>query len=108
MDAVRREQADAIGYLVPQFADLMAGATAALVGNEEKRFVFEDWATKYSAKVILLFLGLSQSIEIHKPIPGIQHAVPETLEQSAMKGIGSRTRYDGDLSARGTSELGSK
>src|SRR5260370_19036333 len=38
-------------------------------------------------------------MEVCEPVPGVQHVIAEIFKERAMKGIRSRARYDGDLSA---------
>src|SRR5262249_9037500 len=78
------------------------------VREEEERFVFEDRAAEHTAKIILPLLRFCQTIVVHKPVLGVQHAIPEIVEQCAMEGISSRARHNRDLSARGASELRSE
>ncbi len=65
-----------------------------LVGEEEECLVFEDRAAEHTAKVILPLLRLRQTIEVHKPVLGVQNAIPEILEQCAVKSIGSGARHN--------------
>ncbi len=44
-------------------------------------------------------------MEVCEPVPGVQHVIAEIFKESAMKGIGSRARHDGDLSAGRAPEL---
>ena len=52
--------------------------------------------------------GFGRPIEVREPVVGVQHVVPEIIEQRAMKVIRSGARHDRDLPAGGASELGSK
>src|SRR5258708_269803 len=60
-----------------------------LGGEEEERLVLEDRPAEHTAKVILPLRGFRQIVEVHEPVPGVQHVIPEILEQRAMKSIGS-------------------
>src|SRR5262249_50438119 len=84
------------------------GQSQTLVGKEEERFVFEDRGAKYSAKVILMFLRFLEVIEVHKPVTGVERAIPEIFEERSMKGIRSGARRDRDLPTRCASELRSE
>src|SRR5262249_15236189 len=75
---------------------------------EKERLVLDDRSTKYAAKIIQPLLGFCETIVVHKPVSGVQHGIPEVLEQCAVKIIRSRSRRNRDLPTRGTSELRSK
>src|SRR6202035_3355957 len=78
------------------------------IGEEEEGFVSADRAAKHTAKVILPLRRFGQTVEVRKPVLGVQHVIPEVFEQRAMESIGSGARHNRDLSTGRASELRSK
>ena len=81
----------------PRFPEWMAGVAAAPHRKEEECLVLENRTTDNAAKVILPLLWFRQTIEVRKPVIGVEHAIPKIFEQRAMKSVGSGACHNRNL-----------
>src|SRR5262249_40805256 len=63
------------------------------------------WTAEHTTEVIHPLGWFGQTVEVHKPIPGVEDVVPEVFEHGAMKGVASGASHDCDLRAGSAPEL---
>ena len=71
----------------------------AFVRTEKKQLVFNNWAAKHAAKVILAQRGFLQTFVVKEPVVRIQHVIAEIFKCRAMKFVGAGFCDDRDLRA---------